>query len=136
MKASDQRHVTPQATEHFARLTTTHTSAIERRCYFRPRARGLAVSYCDDLDEYLLRQSDLDESSHAQYFIVRMRRDHDKATRLNRSDACQLFMVSGGIALRFGRTEMFLVDDQCHQPSSFTSRPSSLASDPPWCWER
>src|SRR5664280_236665 len=131
MQAGDQRLVTPQATERFARFATTHTSKIERRCYLRPRERGLAVSYCDDLNEYLLRQSDLDESSRAKYFIVRMRRDHHKATRLNRSQGCQLFTVSGGIPLRFDRTEMFLVDDQCHQPSSLTSRPSSTASDPP-----
>src|ERR1035437_1187419 len=136
MQVSDQQLVTPQATERFARFATTDTSKIERRCNRRPRVRGFAVSYRDDLNEYLLRQSDLDESSRAKYFIVRMRRDHHKATRLNRSDGCQLFMVSGDIPLRFGRTEMFLVDDQCHQPSSLTSRPSSMASDPPWCWER
>ncbi|HEY5121304.1 MAG TPA: hypothetical protein VII84_06980 [Acidimicrobiales bacterium] len=83
--ASDQRFVTPQATERFARLASAHTSEIKRRRCLRPRVRGLAVSYCDDLDEYLLRPNDLDECSHAQYFIVRMRRNHHKATCFNAS---------------------------------------------------
>jgi hypothetical protein len=86
MQASDQRLAPPQATERYARLGTTNTSKIERRCYRRPRVRSLAVSYCDDLDKHVLRQCGLNESSRAEYFVVRMRRDHHKATCLNWSE--------------------------------------------------
>ena len=131
MQAGDQRLAPPQAAERYAGLGTTNTSEIESRCNCHLRVRSFAVSYCDNLYQHVLRQCDLNEASRAEHFIVRMRRDHHKATCLNWSEWCQLFEVTGGIPPAFARTEMLEVDDQCHNPAALASRSSSVASDPP-----